>query len=408
MGDIKVRNLSEVMKVEIDSGQCSKNWFVPFQTNHDVAKEEFCQEYNVEEKVKFKDDPLDDFDMNDTDTNDELVMQLLKRTIKVDRCTCEKCGEVCNSMEDLHLHKQECLSRTPIHQFNCFRCSETFATYRQRQHHMFVHRDLSPLVCRYCNKRSLNLKQANWHASFKHISSGRKPKFVCRFCFAFFYQATPYERHLRVHDESYKCTICFQRFCLRNQFEDHLVEMHATGMKTKEENFNELSDQETVKSEPTSELNIDDKDFIKSEISMKVVPAKVEGPFRCDRCAESFRYSTQFLQHMKRHIVRLREFNCLHCRLFNFKTKRALKRHLKRFHPNASSQEESVNTESIKTEGGDEAEVDRKPEIPEAMVSNPTTDVTTNPLQFREHFIVDEVGHVEMSHFSELIKRFVN
>lgn len=139
----------------------------------------------------------------------------------------------------------------------------------------------------------------------------------------------------------------------------------------------------------------------------------VSGQFECERCADSFPCKKSFLGHMARHMKCLKQFNCLQCRWLYFNSKGALARHTKKCHSNVESMlgwDERFNVVSSTSDSagidGDVSE-ERPLELPDSNSIQGLNNSSLIP-QVDEIVVVDEVGDVDMSGFSELIKRFLN
>lgn len=193
----------------------------------------------------------------------------------------------------------------------------------------------------------------------------------------------------------------------------------------------ERTESSSVKSETTSEISL-----VKSEIStlVKEEPEDNVGDgLQCERCAESFRCEKSFLAHMSRHMRSLKQFNCLHCRWFYFSTKRRLNKHTQRFHPNVGQlvvggDDEGMAVENIQNakenatvscEDGYQvvSECSSESAVNENGTNNNEKQENTKGssvlesssiLQLGKEFVIDEVGDVDMSDFTDLIKRFLN
>lgn len=205
------------------------------------------------------------------------VMNLLKRTLKHEkgRCVCRQCGVVCDTKDALQLHinqnhnqpKPPSLNtnqssfapsnskrfQRPFKGYGYFNCTERFATYRQRQHHMLVRRNVLPLQCRFCNKFFNTIRGAEDHT--RHVHNRSRSTVICGKCDLSFYNPKAYDRHLRIHRQiPLKCTINNRRFDRKDQFHDHLIEKHSTGRKLKDLQIGNIRRKKgiNVKQEPES------------------------------------------------------------------------------------------------------------------------------------------------------------
>ncbi len=318
----------------------------------------------------------------------------MERTIKIQQYKCEECGEICDSKGDLNLHRSQCHRVSSTNQHNppnqnligCLRCSLRFPTYRLRFHHMFVHRNISPLMCRYCNTCFNTVHKADHHSRSAHIRNGTTPMFVCRNCFMCFHQVKSYERHLYVHKNRFKCTDCFRRFHHLNQFHDHWTATHSNVRKK----IPKESDSISIKSDDISECS-----SVKSEFSLSFkedesegMDSTSDGMLQCKCCRDSFPCKESLLLHMERGLKR---FNCRHCRWIYFSSQRKLDRHTKKCHPPNVGEEEKSNKQGMDKENIENA-----------------TKISTRTLEPRCDLVVDEVGDVDMSGFEDLIKQFLS
>ncbi|TMW47296.1 hypothetical protein DOY81_007632 [Sarcophaga bullata] len=253
----------------------------------------------------------------ETNTDDNLFMNLLNKTHNYHSATCNSSDTAEDEEEEHRARKKKSKRRTryqrkppeehkkrgpkPLPKLpqTCYECNKTFKCAAQLQQHIRTHTGEKPFPCSYCPRRFAQKYNLHIH---ERTHTGDKP-FQCEICSKQFSALGNFQAHLKIHSgiRDQHCPVCQKSFYTAGDLSKHMIT--HTGIKNHHcdvcgKAFSRNRDMLAHKRKLHQLTNLNERS---EDDEDEIVDTVVNDAFKCPDCDKEFESAGSLSVHFRTH-----------------------------------------------------------------------------------------------------------